>query len=121
MNRYLCTNCGRTFEAPRPMCEPCEIDPLKDRRMAGVVLKVEIVHYDPPSKVKHRGLGVLACDPKTPVHGKRATGEPHVVNCAACRKTEAWLKAAGEDPEFMADQDHFVDPASVQVQAGGCC
>ena len=116
-----CTNCNRTFEAPRPLCEVCAIDPLKDRRFAGIVVKVAKVHFDPPHPtVRGHGVGFTACSPAKPVQGQHASGEAHVVNCAACRATDAWKKAAAADPEFMAEQDEFVDPAQIAA-APGCC
>lgn len=112
MSLFRCSNCGKTFEAKRPACAACGIDPAKDPRAAGIVHRLETIHYDPPHDViRHRGKGHLACDPKKPVAGNRATGEPSVVNCARCRETDSWRKAYAEtgEPEFREEDDEPIE------------
>ena len=109
---WRCTNCGRTFESDRAACETCGIDQAQDGRLAGIVVPIVTLHYDPPHpKVRNRGRGHLACDPKRPVAGSRATGEPSVVNCPRCRETEDWKRAAAAagTPEFHSESDETVE------------
>jgi hypothetical protein len=109
---FRCNNCGRTFEADRPVCETCGIDQAQDGRLTGIVVPIATIHFDPPHpKVRHRGQGRLACDSKRLVAGSRATGEPSVVNCRLCRETEAWKTASGRagEAEFHAESDESVE------------
>jgi hypothetical protein len=109
---FRCNNCGRTFEADRPVCETCGVDEAQDGRLTGIVVPIATIHFDPPHpKVRHRGQGRLACDPKRLVAGSRATGEPSVVNCRLCRETEAWKAAFGRagEVEFHAESDESVE------------
>lgn len=111
MPRFRCSQCNTSYLQDRVACDACGIDPKKDSGAAGLLVRLVTIHFDPPSGLKNRGKGHIACDPSKPVHGRRATGEPSVVNCEACRQTEAWKKAhaAAGDPEFLEDQDESVE------------
>lgn len=109
---FRCNNCGRTFEADRPVCATCDIDAAQDARLADIVVPILTVHFDPPHpKVRRRGQGHLACDLKRPVAGSRATGEPSVVNCSRCRESEEWKRAyaASGEAEFQVEADETVE------------
>lgn len=123
--RYRCTNCGTSFVADRPTCAKCDIDASTDQRAAGVIHSLCTIHFDPPHpKIRFRGLGHPACNPSRGIHGLRGTGEPSVVNCEACRATEAWKQAyaAAGDAEFLGSEDEVVQlpvgPLSVGPQKG---
>jgi hypothetical protein len=123
MALYRCTNCGRDFENDRPACAQCDIDPAKDPRLGRFIIRLEIVHFDPPTRFPGMGQGHAACNPLLKV-GKQiahATGDPSCVNCTRCRETEAWKTAnAGPQRELVADQDFKVEvkdtPAGVVVE-----
>jgi hypothetical protein len=92
---YRCLHCKAEFDAPRPACAACGLDPAKDPRDASQFAEMAVVHFDPPSHVEGRGKGFAACDPKVRYGGdRRFTGEPAAVTCPACKTSEA-LAAAG--------------------------
>lgn len=112
MNFYRCINCGVTFKSPRspdgppPGCKACGVDPDTDPALVGYILPLETIHFDPPHPiVRFKGRGHLACNPAVRVAGKRATGEPSVVNCEACRATDVWKKAYGESGEPVLHEE----------------
>jgi hypothetical protein len=107
MPLYRCENCATVFEADRPSCKQCKIDPAKDARFARLFSKLLLIHFDPPTHVRGIGKGHLACMPAVGVGmgGHRATGEPAVVNCKACRATAAWQAAYKGEPVLAADLD----------------
>ncbi len=115
---YRCLNCGTEFksdrgpDAPRPGCKACGIDVDAEPALANFIQALETIHFDPPHPiVKHRGKGHWACNPKRGVAGSRATGEPAVVNCEACRETAEWKKAYGMtgEPQVAAAHDEPVE------------
>lgn len=95
---FRCLNCKNEIEALSPSCAACELDPAKNPGDADYFAKVETMHFDPPTKVAGRGKNFAACNPKLKVGaaGHRFTGDPEVVNCAACKASEAFLAANGE-------------------------
>lgn len=98
---YRCVNCRREFEAERPACVPCGLDPAKDPRDAAYVVECVRIHLDPPTHIQGRGKGHAACDPKLRVGrpGMQFSGEPRAVNCEACKATAEFKAAeAGELP-----------------------
>lgn len=104
---YLCPGPkgipGLDFTADKPVCPTCGVDPGADPRDAGVVVKLQVIHFDPPRR-PGRGYGHAACDPKLKVGagGVVATGEPSVVNCPACRGTDAWKAVDSGEPQPAA-------------------
>lgn len=113
MALWRCTNprCaprGKTaldFESDAELatCPACGIE-AGDPRYAGVVGKLETIHFDPPDeRMDGKGKGHIACNPRRRVAGLRVTGEPSVVNCKACRETDEYQKAlAGPAPDGRA-------------------
>lgn len=95
MPLYRCNNCGKEFEATRPACATCNIDPKVDPRFHAIVVRIETIHFDPPSHVRHFGIGKRPCDGKS-IKGGMATAVPAVVTCKRCRDTDVWKKAADE-------------------------
>jgi len=102
MKLFKCYNCtgddgmaGVDFFAEKPVCPTCKLDGAEPR-FAGRIVQCRIIHFDPPHPVAAgAGLNHLACDPTKKI-GKVnvvATGVPDVVNCPACRETEAWKAA----------------------------
>lgn len=63
-----------------PKCPQCGLDD---------VIELAVIHFCPPSRRRGQGLGILACTGKG-WHNKMVTGDPRIVNCAACKQTEAW-------------------------------
>lgn len=109
MGLYRCEHCGKTFEADRPACKPCRIDPVADPRHAKYLTPLLTIHFDPPTHLDGLGRGHLACNPAAKVAGNRATGEPSVVNCAACRATAEWKAAFRGDAVIPPDLDEPLD------------
>lgn len=96
MALFRCLNCRAEFEAAAPACAPCGLDAAKSPRDAELVVKLETIHFDPPSGVAGRGLNHAACDPRLTLGGgRRFTGEPGSVTCAKCKQTEAYTAADG--------------------------
>lgn len=104
MPLFRCLNCTKDFEADRPACAGCGVDPETNPRHANVVVRLETIHYDAPTHVPGIGVGHAACDPAVKVgRGKvMASGEASAVNCPACKRTEAFRRA-GESPPRPAD------------------
>lgn len=94
---YRCLVCTREFEADKPACEACGIDPATDPRNKDVIVPLVTHHFDPPSKVPGRGLGHAACNPRLRIGTPKCafTGEPESVNCAACKASAQFLAADG--------------------------
>lgn len=122
---YLCPGPkgtpGLDFTADKPVCPACGADPATDPRDAGAVVRLEVLHFDPPSGRPHRGRGHAACNPalKVGAGGVLATGEPSVVNCPACRAAAAWTLASGWSvPPAVppaADVAVTIDPATLTI------
>lgn len=112
MTHFRCLNCGHVFqhgnspEAP-PACPSCGLDPVAEPDLARYIQSLETIHFDPPHPiVRFKGKGHLACNPSVRVAGQRATGEPAVVNCPACRATETWKTAYGLAGEPVISPAH---------------
>lgn len=101
MPLYRCANCGNDAEHPTPKCVPCGLDPKNEPRAVQMFTELVTVHFDPPhAVVAGWGLGHAACDPTKKV-GRvqdRFTGEREVVNCSACKASEAFAGAATKPP-----------------------
>ena len=97
MPLYKCYQCGKVFDAAKPVCEACGIDAEADVRDTDVVQELKLHHFDPPSRRAGRGLGYAACDPKIKVGAPKCmfTGEPDAVNCPKCKATEVYVAANG--------------------------
>lgn len=97
MPLFRCLECNREFEALKPACAECGVDPEKDARDVGVVQEIKTHHFDPPSRREGRGMGHAACDPKLKVGHPACmfTGEPSSVNCPKCKASEAFVAAGG--------------------------
>lgn len=110
--RYRCTNCNTEFAADKPACATCDIDATTDPQAAHVIHPLVLIHYDPPHpKIKNRGRGRRACDPKVPVGKGRASGEARAVNCDACKATEVFqdaVKAGALNTSFLDSEDEIV-------------
>lgn len=90
-----------------PACPGCEIS-ITDERFKSLITPVAILHFDPPSHVPGFGRGYWACNPAKAVvvnvGRDRATGDPLVVTCPACKETAAYASAMG-DPDAVAKLD----------------
>jgi ribosomal protein S27E len=84
------------FDRPEPVCPKCGSDMRKPR---GGILKLEVIHYDPPGDLVidqfRRGRNEAACSPGRPFKGF-ASGAPDAVTCPACKRTAVWREAAVE-------------------------
>lgn len=83
-----CPECPATF-AKNPEC----------------VVKLEIIHFDPPSGIKNKGMNIRACDGKPwnyPEGEGRSTGDVSVVNCPLCKQSESFkmIEEAGANAEI---------------------
>lgn len=94
---FRCLNCAKDFEAEKPACAGCGVDPAADPRDAGLIVPLVLTHFDPPAQRVGRGRGHAACDPKLRVGSPRCafTGEPAAVNCPDCQKAEAFVASDG--------------------------
>lgn len=80
------------FWAEKPICPKCGVDAAK---MPHVVIQLEVVHFDPPSKVFGRGQRIVACTRRG--YGASnviVTGNPTSVNCPECKATKEWRDIA---------------------------
>lgn len=117
---YRCLNCCEhpdkfdfyADESAGPVaCPNCQ---LNMKEFPDHVIALVLLHFDPPSKAKGRGLRRRACDPHKPstlsnpddglIHG--ATGHAPSVTCPDCRKTEVYR---GEVAKY--DQDRVWRPS----------
>lgn len=106
MKGWRCYNCnndkgdpGLDFYGDKPICPKCGLDGT-NQRYRGLFAALKVIHFDAPDPAlakgsgRHtRGIGHAACDPKLKVGTVQATGEPTVVNCPACRESQAWIDA----------------------------
>ena len=111
MKAYRCYNCvgdngtpGKDFEGDAPKCPACGVDAAGNPRLAGMIVALEVIHFDAPSPVRGVGVGFRACDPKKRLpdgdgmdKGTRFTGHPAAVTCPRCKASEAYLKATADD------------------------
>lgn len=104
MKLYRCLNCSAEFEADRPACAKCDIDPAKDPRDKDIVVPLVLIHFDPPGKRVGQGAGHAACDPKIRVGSPKCafSGEPTAVNCAACKATAVYIAQDGDSYGSLA-------------------
>lgn len=98
MPLFRCTACQGEFEAARPACAACGLDPEADPRDKGAVVSLVTVHFDAPGRRPGVGVGHAACDPRLKVGRPRCafSGEPSAVNCPKCKATEAFAAAGGD-------------------------
>lgn len=86
------------FWAEDPVCPKCQADQRHPKRGV-LIVELEVIHFDPPSKYRGLGLGHLACNsayqPGQLLGGKHvmATGDPGSVNCPNCRESDFWKEA----------------------------
>lgn len=94
MPLFRCLECNTDFEAAKPACAACGIDPEQHPRDAGVVVPLIPIHFDAPGRRAGVGVGYAACDPKLKVGRPKCgfTGERDAVNCAKCKLTDAFLQ-----------------------------
>lgn len=79
---------GFDFYADKPVCPACG-----NGEDSGLVFPLTVIHFDPPSKVRGRGVNMLACQPTKQIFGRMATAHGPTVNCWDCRQTTAWKQA----------------------------
>jgi hypothetical protein len=93
---------GRGFEftSATGVCPSCGAD-ARNPRLAHLVHKIEIIHYDPPSGFDHVGLGHNACDPTK--FGPHACGAHAGVTCPKCRETDVFKQTFVEHTPFDED------------------
>lgn len=105
LKAWKCYNCeargthpgGHDFEAETAVCPLCKADGTTPRGRHAVLPRV-VLHFDPPTAVVGIGENAIACRPTVNIvgnrNGIRATGEPAVVTCEACKATEAFKNAS---------------------------
>lgn len=97
------------FEADEPVCPKCGCDHRKPLE-ANVIVKLEAIHFDPPSHVKGRGLGYPACRPEKSVLGSHASGVHDAVTCRGCRESEVFKSSyAASRPWDATDHEVEID------------
>ena len=130
MRLWRCEQCGRAFEADRPKCEKCGIDPAEDTRLIRFFTLLKRVHFDPPTKWPGIGRGTLACDParklgQLKASEEAATGEPSAVTCKACLASAEWQAVGVEEVVIAEGQDHIItvgpDGVITHKAKDGCC
>ena len=80
---------GFNFEAPSDspvLCPKCGAG--KTPRTANLIVKLAVIHFDPPSEHAGIGQGFCACNPEKLLPSVKATGVHDAVTCKACRATE---------------------------------
>lgn len=94
---WRCLQCKAEFEAAKPACAACGIDPAADPRDADLITELTLIHFDPPGKRPGRGAGHAACNSglKTGHPRCQFSGEPTAVNCAKCKASEVYTAADG--------------------------
>lgn len=114
---YRCTNgrcavdpAGREifdFASEDGTCPKCGAGPNHPNpRVRGLVFRLELVHFDPPSEFPGVGLNHAACDPKKPIGTTRGTGDPGAVTCPVCKETLAFKETAAKwDYEVIPEGD----------------
>ena len=69
-------------------CPKCGID--NEGRFTSLLVRLTLIHYDPPSPVPGFGMGYTLCDANRMVYalnpGEQASGEPVAVNCKKCKE-----------------------------------
>jgi hypothetical protein len=86
------------FWSTEPVCPKCGSDG-RDPVFGKVIIALNTIHFDPPTKVRGIGKRHRACDPSKPTvavnehstHG--GSGHPDAVNCRECRESEAYRLA----------------------------
>lgn len=138
---YRCYNCldpkrgmpGQDFWADKPVCPECGVDQSAPEGK-NLVITLEIIHFDPPhERLKNRGKGYIACNPKRRVGESQrlyATGDHESVTCEKCIASEAYQGTQPEG-ERVLTQDVTVsvskegvvshDPVFDEFQEAGCC
>lgn len=99
------------FADPVPGTLECPQCGLKDSdpKFGGLLQRMVIVHFDPPSRIPGFGLGVRACDPTKGINVKAVstkkpswhsgTGNTDAVTCPQCKETLEFKKAAAQTDE----------------------
>ena|SRR6185437_11427644 len=100
---FRCNMCKREFEAAKPACTDCGLDPAKQPRDAHLLVELVTIHFDAPTKVPGRGVGHAACDPRKKVGFGHFSGERRAVSCPACKAS----------PAFMAEDTPPAMPAEI--------
>lgn len=123
---WVCYNCesntwhdesefvkGTVFEADEPekkkdvpTCPKCGASGSLARRVIAMLI---VKHFEPNHPtIRGKGTGEIACDPGKPRgHKIRCTNEPRIVNCPACKASEAYKKVIGEledSPEYRVPE-----------------
>jgi hypothetical protein len=118
------------FEGTAPVCPDCKTD-ARDPQWRGQVVRLVTIHFVPRAAhptgktLDHVRAKVRACDGKPAVasaDGMHAiTGEAAVVNCQACRATDAWkAEAPGQDDGLVpAHLDFPVEVREGRIEATG--
>ena len=91
------------FQSEGWACPQCGL-PMKDPKLGDKIMRLTMVHFDPPSEWPGMGLHYRACDPSIGIQVAPAqngmpnpwhagTGDPRQVSCPKCKDTEAYKKA----------------------------
>lgn len=109
---------GFDFEAPVSaiVCPKCGAG--KTARTAQLIVKLAVVHFDPPTNIQGVGENVAACNPEKAIgSGMRGSGVHDAVTCKACRATQVFqdsyaasrpLEDADYEVEFDAKEGRIV-------------
>lgn len=94
-----------------PTCPQCGLT-ADDPKFGHKIIRLVIVHFDPPTDFPGIGQQHRACDPNKPIQAPdgpggvpnpwhAGTGDPKVVNCPACMQTESYkaVLATAEDED----------------------
>ena len=83
------------------VCPQCKIVGKANTKFGHLIVRLTIVHFDPPSEIPGIGLNVRACDQDKiiqvseggngiPNHYHVGSGSVRAVNCPACQASEAY-------------------------------
>ena len=86
------------FWSCQPICPQCKLE-ANDPKFGSKIIRLQIVHFDPPTDFPGVGQNYRACDHAIGVHAATgpggvpnpyhgATGDPRFVNCPKCLATD---------------------------------
>jgi len=125
MPLYRCYGCRTEFEAAKPVCEACGMDASANPRDKDMVVRLTVIHFDPPGRRPGVGLNHAACDASIKLGAPKCqfTSEPVAVTCPKCKESDVYKAADGESggpsEAFLAKPVRAAKAAKTN-DCGGC-
>lgn len=97
------------FHAEYPKCPRCQTD-AADPKFGRLIVRLTLVHFDPPTHVPGIGKNYRACDPTVDIQAAQGgngmpnpfhagTGTPAAVTCPACKESAEFKAALATEEE----------------------